>query len=196
MRVYLDAVRRDDLPRFARWFADPALAAVLTPGIALPLGPEDEEEWFDNMRARRKDGREHVFAVRRLESGDAIGTVGITLERDRHSGTAGIAIADPDARGRGLGVEAFHLLLRFAFDEVGLHRVELRVFDFNEPAKRLYRRLGFREEGRLRDAVFRDGRYHDELVMAMLEGDYQTSDPGARPPGWIPAAVSQPRSPE
>ena len=189
MRVYLDAVHQSDLERFAAWFADPSLAAVLNPGVALPSGPEDEKEWFEGMRRRQREGKVYCFAVRRHEDGGVIGTVSLVLEAKGKSAMFGIAIADPGARGHGFGQEATELALRFAFDELGLHRVWLGVFDFNEPAKRLYRRVGFRDEGRQRDFVFRDGRYHDGLLMAMLEDEYRARTGVHRPEGWIAASV-------
>jgi RimJ/RimL family protein N-acetyltransferase len=113
----------------------------------------------------------------------------VTLGPFRHTGEFGIAIADPGARGHGFGREASELRLRFAFDEGGLHRVELHVFDFNEPAKRLYRSLGFRAEGRRREVLYRDGRYHDDVRMAMLVDEYRAREGAAPPPGWIPATL-------
>lgn len=192
MRVYLDAVRQSDVERFAAWFADPSLAALLIPGVALPYSPEDEQEWFEAVRQSRRAGKVYTFAVRRREDGGVIGTVSLTLEPKGRSATFGIAIADPGARGHGFGQEASELILRFGFDELGLHRVELRVFDFNEPAQRLYRRLGFREEGRRRDALFRDGRYHDDVIMSMLEDEYHARTDVTPPDGWIPPAMRPP----
>jgi RimJ/RimL family protein N-acetyltransferase len=189
MRVYLDAVRRSDLERLGAWFGDPSNQALLVPGIAAPTGMEDEAAWFESIHARQRDGKGWAFAVRRHEDGAAIGTVGLSIGHFRHSGEFGIGILDPSARGRGLGGEAAELLLRFAFDEIGLHRVELRVFAFNEPALRLYRRLGFREEGRRRELLFRDGQFHDDIVMAMLADEYRRRPGVERPPGWIPDAV-------
>ena len=65
--------------------------------------------------------------------------------------------------------EASRLLLRFAFSTLGLHRVFLQVNATNHPAVRLYRRLGFVEEGTLRGAVFAEGRFVDRLLFSMLE---------------------------
>ena len=91
----------------------------------------------------------------------------------------------PDYRGRGYGSEAISLVLRFAFDGVrvdgefepglGLHRVSLDVLSINPRARALYETLGFREEGRLRDA-HRDGdRWADVHVMSILEDEFRVS---------------------
>ncbi|HIC94568.1 MAG TPA: N-acetyltransferase, partial [Anaerolineae bacterium] len=64
-------------------------------------------------------------------------------------------------------------LLGFAFREMNLHRVYLSVHDYNERAIRCYEKCGFRHEGRLREALFRDGRYHDELMMGILREEFE-----------------------
>ncbi|GAB3091628.1 GNAT family N-acetyltransferase [Isoptericola nanjingensis] len=82
----------------------------------------------------------------------------------------------PDYRGRGYGREAIGEVLRFAFDGgagPGLHRVSLAVISINPRARALYDSLGFREEGRLRDA-FRDGQgWADAVVMSILEDEFR-----------------------
>ena len=91
----------------------------------------------------------------------------------------------PDYRGRGYGREAIWEVLRFAFEGVrvdgerepgpGLHRVSLQVLSINPRAKALYESLGFREEGRLRDA-HRDGDgWVDTVVMSILEDEFRVA---------------------
>jgi len=84
----------------------------------------------------------------------------------------------PGYRGRGYGTEGIELVLGFAFDGLGLHRVELDVLSINARAKSLYENLGFVVEGRRRDA-YRDGDgYCDAIMMAMLEDEYRATQPG------------------
>lgn len=81
----------------------------------------------------------------------------------------------PGYRGRGYGTEAIQLMLGLAFDGLGLHRVEMDVLSINPRARSLYENLGFRVEGRLRDA-YRDGeRWCDGLVMGLLEDEFRAS---------------------
>ena len=63
------------------------------------------------------------------------------------------------------------MALRYGFDTVGLHRISLKVFDFNPRARRVYQKCGFRLEGRKRDALLAGGRWHDAIIMAILETD-------------------------
>ena len=95
------------------------------------------------------------------------------LDGDNGSALYHITIGEKDAWGQGYGSEATRLMLDHAFGELGLHRVALFVFEFNERAIRTYRRCGFVIEGRSRESIFRDGRWWDELAMSVLEADWR-----------------------
>lgn len=84
-----------------------------------------------------------------------------------------IGMVAPSFIGRGLGSQATELVLGHAFTTMRLHRVDLRVLAFNEPAIRCYRACGFVEEGRERDSCLLDGAWHDDLMMSILEQEYR-----------------------
>jgi len=79
-----------------------------------------------------------------------------------------IGIGEAEYRGRGYGTEALRLLLRYAFAELGLHRVGLTVFEYNRRAISSYEKAGFQIEGREREAMLRDGRRWDIVHMGVL----------------------------
>lgn len=85
------------------------------------------------------------------------------------------------ARGRGLGTEATRLAVRHAFEQHGLHRVELQVYDFNPRARHVYEKVGFRLEGTMRDALRFDDGWVDAHLMAILSTDQHGS--ASRGPG-------------
>jgi RimJ/RimL family protein N-acetyltransferase len=84
----------------------------------------------------------------------------------------GICIGAKDAWGQGHGTEATRLMLDHAFGTLSLHRIGLSVFSFNERAIRSYRSCGFVMEGRAREAIWRDGRWWDEVTMSVLYSDW------------------------
>jgi RimJ/RimL family protein N-acetyltransferase len=84
----------------------------------------------------------------------------------------GIDIHKPEDWGKGYGSEAVRLLLDFAFKNLNFNRVELEVLDFNERAAKCYRKVGFKEIGRKRQARFIDGRYRDALLMDILKDEW------------------------
>ncbi|QND53119.1 GNAT family N-acetyltransferase [Phyllobacterium sp. 628] len=91
---------------------------------------------------------------------------------DRRASLA-IGIYDPALLGHGLGSEAIKLVLAYAFDVLGLHRIGLRVLAYNQRAIRAYEKCGFVIEGRERDAAFVDGAFHDDIMMGVLEQEFQ-----------------------
>jgi len=93
-----------------------------------------------------------------------------------------MVIGEKDYWGRGYGTDAVLVLLRLAFDKVGLHRVHLHVFDFNERAISCYEKCGFRREGMLRDYWFKNGKFRDTLLMSILESEYRNGRQDPTPP--------------
>ncbi len=83
-----------------------------------------------------------------------------------------IGILDPKLLGKGLGTRAAHLIAAHAFGPLGLHRLSARVLDFNTRAIACYRKVGFIEEGRARQASFVAGAWHDDILMGLIQPDY------------------------
>lgn len=75
--------------------------------------------------------------------------------------------------GPGLRDGRTRTILRFAFTEMNLHRVSLGVLDYNARARRCYEKCGFREEGRVREHHFHDGRWHDQIMMGILQHEFE-----------------------
>jgi RimJ/RimL family protein N-acetyltransferase len=89
-----------------------------------------------------------------------------------HNAELGIVIVEKDYWSKGYGGDAIKTLLRYAFDELYLHKVYLRVFSFNPRAMRCYEKCGFQVEGRLIQQLFRHGAWHDEVYMGVLRDDF------------------------
>ena len=157
---------------FRRWYADPEIAR-LARYQQTPMRPEEIERFF----AARVVGPEALaMAVHERSTGRLIGTCAFSqLDGDNGSALYHITIGEPDAWGRGYGTEATQLMIDHAFGSLGLHRIALFVFEFNERAIRAYRRCGYVVEGRSRESIWRDGRWWDELAMSILESDWRRS---------------------
>jgi diamine N-acetyltransferase len=175
--IRLRAIEREDIPTFVRWLNDPEVCHGLS--IFAPMSHAEEERWFET-RLGRTD--EYVFAVEALVETEArwvhIGNAGLDgIDWKNRDCIFGIMLGEKAYWNRGFGTETTILMLRFAFGELNLHRVELEVFDFNKPAIRAYEKAGFRLEGTRREARFRDGRYHDALIMACLQSEFGPAKP-------------------
>ena len=171
-RVVLRRHARDNLREFMRWYQD-AEVSRLTRYQDGPMRPEEIER-FITMRALGPDSLAmgiHVRASNRL-----IGSCAFSqLDGDNGSALFHITIGERDAWGQGYGSEATRLMVDHAFGSLGLHRVALAVFAFNERAIRSYTGVGFVTEGRAREAIWRDGRWWDELHMSLLEPDWRAA---------------------
>ena len=108
------------------------------------------------------------------EVGDPVGQIGFSrIWLRTAAGHVGPVIVAPGLRGRGIGLTMMQEILRMGFDELGLHRIELVVFDFNKPAIACYEKAGFRTEGLLRDIVRMGDSYWHWQPMSILESEYR-----------------------
>jgi len=135
-------------------------------GSHAELQPAAVEHW---LRTRHLQHDRADWAVLRRTDGAFLGEA-VLNDLDAENASVDFRIW-LSVQGRGYGSEATRLVLAYALDEVGLHRVALGVYAFNPRARHVYERCGFREEGRLRDALRWDGAWHDEIRMAVLSTD-------------------------
>jgi RimJ/RimL family protein N-acetyltransferase len=165
-RLYLRAIERDDLQRCHDWMNDESLRSTLAQRY--PMSLAQEADWIERT-SRGQDVSRMTFAICLFDGDRHIGNCGLeAIERDNGVATFGILIGEADCRGKGLGEEATRTLCRFAFDEMGLHKIRLDVYASNASAVRTYERVGFRREGVLREEAYRGGRYIDVLRMGLL----------------------------
>ncbi len=168
-RVYLRPVEMPDLDRFVAWFNDPMVRLTLT--SPFPLNSLREREFLEKLY---KDNRDVVLAVVAKEGDVHIGVAGLHgMGLPNRNATFGIAIGEKAYWDKGYGTEATRLMLNYGFGTLNLHRITLWVFDFNARGLHIYQKLGFVEEGRKREAVFRGGKYQDEILMGILENEWK-----------------------
>ena len=170
--VVLRPHTRRNLPAFKRWYGDPEVAR-LTRYQEGPMRADEVERFFESRVAGVGS---LALAIHLAGSDRLIGTCAFSqLDGDNGSALFHITIGEPDCWGHGYGSEATALMLEHAFGVIGLHRVALAVFEYNERAIRAYRRVGFSVEGRSREAIWRGGRFWDEIQMSMLEDEWRAN---------------------
>jgi RimJ/RimL family protein N-acetyltransferase len=166
-RVSLTPLRPGDSDAMFRWINDRDLVQQNAPFE--PVDRASHDEWFE--RIQRTDDVE-IFAIRLTEGDRLIGTCQLNeIDRDGGSCRLQIRIGEAEGQDRGYGTEAVRLLLAHAFDQLGLDRVRLDVFETNRRAIRVYEKAGFRREGvRRRDLVI-DGAPVDVVEMVAERGE-------------------------
>ncbi len=168
--VTLGPIQREYLPHYVEWLNDWEIRRFLAPTLAQPYAIEDEEEWFNHQRQAKNDRH---FAILTREQGLLLGNCGLhQIDWSNRHAIFGIFIGDKHHWGKGYGTDATRTLLRFAFQEANLHRIELEVFAFNPRAIRVYEKVGFKLEGVRKQALFREGAWHDEHIMAILHDEW------------------------
>ena len=162
---------------FQRWYSDPEVARL----ARYQDGPmrADEIDRFFQLRALGAESL--TMAIHERLTGRLIGSCAFSqVDGENGSAMYHITIGEKDTWGRGYGTAATQLMLDHAFGTLGLHRIALTVFEFNERAIRAYRRCGFVIEGRARESIWRDGRWWDELAMSVLASEWRTRHADAR----------------
>jgi RimJ/RimL family protein N-acetyltransferase len=157
---------------YGMWYGDPEIWR-LTSWAAAPMSASAVERLFED---REHSPTDDSFAIHLKDEEEPIGVVSLmNLSEANASAELSIIVGHPDDRHRGYGAEAIAVLLDYAFGERVLNRVGLSVFEFNEHAIVAYGKIGFREEGRLRGALKRDGAFHDAILMSMLREEWEAS---------------------
>lgn len=130
---------------------------------------EVHENW---MREKVEKKKVFQFIITEKKDNRKIGSVYLRdLDSANRKCEFGIFIGEEEYLGRGLGTEAARLILRFAFEELNMNKVFLRLLAENRRAFKSYLKVGFREEGLSRQDVFVDGSFHDVIFMSMLRGE-------------------------
>ena len=167
----LRELERADLPEINRWRRDPELIRMLGAPYRY-IGPEVDERWFDSYLQKR--GSTIRCAIVEQEHPERI--LGLITLADIdwvHRGCElHIMIGPAAVRGKGAGSFAVGAMLRHAFADMGLERVQVLVLEENAPAIGLYRKCGFQMEGSLRHAAYKEGRWRNMLVMSVLREEW------------------------
>ena len=170
-RIILRPFSKKDLPHIQRWWNDAELRKLI--GEVAPISQAEAEKFYRELRS---DQNRAWFTIVLKKGNRVIGEAGLLrMFRPWRSTDMTIIIGERDAWGKGYGKEAGRLLLSYAFQHLGFHRISIGVVGFNRNALRFWRSLGFKKEGVERDAHFYDNKYSDGIMMSILEDEFKKS---------------------
>jgi RimJ/RimL family protein N-acetyltransferase len=163
-----------DAETVAAWNRDSAYMRLLEVD---PVVPPKIKAWRERFEHPLSD-RFYPFGVRTLADNLLIGFV-VVMRVSHSNGEAwvGIGMGNPEYQGKGYGTDAMNLALRFAFQELNLHRVSLDALATNARAVRSYEKCGFVHEGAMRGAELRDGKRDDIVTMGILRWEWEARNP-------------------
>lgn len=164
-KVCLRAYKEEDIEKVTSFVNDKELKKFLVTDIPFPMSLWEEDEWIKSQKSN-KNG-EYNFAIEDIKTKRYIGGCGIqNVNWLTRVATVGIMIGDKDYLGKGYGTDAMKVLMNFIFKDMNIHKIRLSTFSFNVRAQKSYEKCGFKVEGILKDEVFKDGKYYDEIVMS------------------------------
>jgi RimJ/RimL family protein N-acetyltransferase len=169
-KVILRAVEHEDIEMLRELSNDPEFERMVV-GWSYPIAKQDQEEWFQSCKV----SRDIVRFVIETEADGAVGMIGLR-DIDWKNGVAaggGMRIARKDFRTKGIATDAWMTQLRYAFDELRLNRINGSALEYNQASLRVCEKVGFKVEGIQRQAVYKCGKYHNVVFMAVLKEDYQ-----------------------
>jgi RimJ/RimL family protein N-acetyltransferase len=143
-------------------------------GGARAMTEDEAKRWVETLL-----NHDHAWVI---EAGTLIGAIRLDRVdvRDKRASLA-VGIDDATRLGMGLGTQAIALVLQYAFGTLKLHRISVRVVAYNTRALRAYQKCGFVIEGREREAAFVDGTWHDDVMMGILDREYNALRSSLRP---------------
>jgi diamine N-acetyltransferase len=172
-RTILRPLERSDMPLVAAWRNDPSVRAQFFNPYLIALSGQDK--WYDNYLIRNDS---LLYIIYELDNNERIGLVGLDhIDHRNQSAEYGrMLIADTEKRGHGYAHDATLTLINYAFMDLNMNRLYLRLYADNARALKLYERCGFVREGVEREAIFMDGRFRDLILMSILRNDRTTQD--------------------
>ncbi|MFD2787333.1 GNAT family N-acetyltransferase [Hymenobacter rubripertinctus] len=164
--IHLGPLRADQAATFHRWISDPAAIRYSLTAFQRPHTLPQVEQW---LAATLQDTNSYSLGIYLSGTNELIGYAGISgISRHNRSGEYFILLGEKSCWGQGIGTEVTRRVVTLGFEQLNLHRIMLTVSEPNQGGVRAYLRAGFQPEGRLRQACYREGAFHDKLLMSVL----------------------------
>ena len=169
-RIYLSPMNKDDAEIYTKWMNDAEVSVNL--GQYTKMITLNSEQ--KNLESMTSDGQN--FAII-LNDDTLIGNISLfEIDNISRKATVGLFIGEKENRGKGYGTEALRLILNYGFKMLNLHNIMLLVHSDNEQGIACYKKAGFREFGRQREAKFKNGHYFDVVYMDILHTEFYRGD--------------------
>lgn len=169
-RIGLRKMQNEDVEIYHAWRNDSQVMYSTNPSLDV-YSLEETKEFVEKIILQASSSKSYIIYDKQNSKPIGITSL-INIDAKNRNAECIIDIGEKDYWGQGYGHEALSLLLNYAFLEMNLNRIYLRVFSFNEKAISLYHKLGFMHEGRSRQTLFRNGQWQDIVHMGILQDEY------------------------
>jgi len=169
-RIYLSPMNKDDTEIYTKWLNDAEVSANLGQYSRM-FTLQNEQKFLEDITSSGKQN----FSIVTNDGDTLLGSIGIDEPNHiNRSAVIGLFIGEKENRGKGYGAEALRLMLNYCFKTLNLHNIMLYVYSNNEQGIACYKKVGFSEMGRRREAKFKDGEYVDIIYMDILSREFIT----------------------
>lgn len=167
-KVMLRAIEKKDIQLIRGMFNDPFMEKLII-GWSYPLSELAQEKWIETHYAD-EDLR---LVIETLDTHEAVGIATLTdIDWKNRKAFHGMKIANRKSRSKGIGTDTVMAVMRYAFDELQLNRLDGSWFADNIPSKNMYTKCGWKEEGVRRNYIFKGGKYRDLIETGILAEEY------------------------
>lgn len=168
-KVVLKPMGLEDAPNFVEWFKDKEITKFLG-NQNKDLDLKKERAYIRGLSKKKEQITWSIYT----KDGIHIGSTDLhSLNKEHKKTEFGIMIGDKNYWNKGLGQDTLKTVIKYCFNTLKLNRFELIVFSDNSKALKCYTNCGLRLEGTKRQAVYRDGKYWDEIIMSLLKSEYK-----------------------
>ena len=170
-KIKLTSINEEDILELKKWHNDVSFMRNYDVVSAIPKNMEEVKEIISEAK---ECNTAYMFAVKNIEQKEFIGITGFeNISWNNGTALIYIGIGEEKHRGQGHGKEALKLTIEFGFEELNFHIIYLTVLEYNEPAIKLYEKLGFKREGVYREFIHRDGRRYDMYLYGILRSEWE-----------------------
>ena len=168
-KIYLRAMELSDMDVYQEMLNDESISQNVG-GWSFPVSKFEQEHWFQKSVL---DPRNKRFSIVLKETDEVVGMVTLTdIDWQNRSAFHGIKLRSSCPKRQGIATDAVMTLMKYAFEEVNLHRLDGSILAYNKASENLYMKCGWSVEGTKKDAVFRNGKYHDLNITGITKARY------------------------
>ena len=165
-KVVLRALEKEDMELLRETVNDPEMERMVV-GWSFPVSSIEQMNWYE----RTQGNKQHLRFAIEFE-GQFVGISTLTdIDWKNRSAFHGIKLISKAPKGKGIGFDAVCGTMQYAFEELQLNRLIGGILTYNVPSWKLYKKCGWKQEGVLREQVFKNNQYFDEIAVAILRSD-------------------------
>ncbi|MBU2711166.1 GNAT family N-acetyltransferase [Zooshikella harenae] len=169
--IILRAIERNDLPLLHQWSNDPEIWHWLV-GWHFPYTQHSINQWWETLHTNKE---RFIFAIE-LKNKELVGTISLSdIDWKNRNAFHGLFVGNKTHRGQGIGFDALYTLMKFAFYELGLQRIDTDIIEYNESSLAFYtKKCGWHIEGQRKQWFYRQGQYWDKYLVGITRDQFNT----------------------